>query len=152
MPSAASHIGLCVNDMDRARAFYTGVFGFRSAFEFATDDPMTARLLRLDPPQGLRAEYLWLDGLLLELIAFDSLAAQQPRVMNEPGLTHLSFFVDDLDATLTQVAELGGTVRTDTNLRVAVMIEDPDGQMIELVGSEGQFRAMRDQAVRALDG
>jgi catechol 2,3-dioxygenase-like lactoylglutathione lyase family enzyme len=151
MASAASHIGVCVTDMDKARRFYEGVFGFRSAFGFATDDPMTAQLLRLTPPAALNADYLWLDGLLLELITFDTTAPRQPRVVNEPGLTHLSFFVEDLEATVAAVEQLGGAVRADTNVGVAVFVEDPDGQMIELVGPDGRFRDMRDRAVGALD-
>ena len=151
MPSAVSHIGVCVTDMDKARHFYEGVFGFRSAFGFATDDPVSAQLLRLAPPASLDADYLWLDGVLLELLAFDPAAPRQPRVMNEPGLTHLSFFVDDLDATVAAIEQFGGVVRADTNVGVAVFVEDPDGQMIELVGPGGRFRDMRDRAVGALD-
>jgi hypothetical protein len=71
--------------------------------------------------------------------------------MNEPGLTHLSFFVDDLGGAMAAVERWGGTVRTDTNLTVAVMIEDPDGQLIELVVAEGRFRDNRNASVAALD-
>jgi lactoylglutathione lyase len=98
----------------------------------------------------LNADYLWLDGLLLELLAFNSTEARQDRVMNEPGLTHLSFFVDDLDEATAAAERLGGVVRTDTNVGVAVIVEDPDGQIIELVGPGGRFRSMRDHAVGAL--
>jgi catechol 2,3-dioxygenase-like lactoylglutathione lyase family enzyme len=128
------------------------VFGFRAAFEFETDDPATAQLLRLGQPFSLTADYLWLDGLLLELIGFDATAPGSDRVMNEPGLTHLSFFVDDVEATAAEVERLGGTVRTDTNLGVAVMVEDPDGQLLELVGARGRFQTVRDRAIAALDG
>jgi catechol-2,3-dioxygenase len=103
--------------------------------------------LRLEAPLTLDAVYLWLDGLLLELLAFDRTDRTTPRVMNEPGLTHLSLFVDDLDATIDSVGHHGGRVRADTNIGVAVFVEDPDGQAIEVIGPGGQFRTMRDQAL-----
>ena len=59
----------------------------------------------------------------------------RPRVMNEPGLTHLSITVDDLDATLGRVVAAGGEVLQDTNLGVAVLVRDPDGQLVELLAN-----------------
>ena len=150
MANAYSHVGLCVSDLDRSRRFYEEAFGFRPAFEFHTDGPETPQLLRLDAPLVLDAVYLWLDGLLLELLAFDRTASTSARVMNEPGLTHLSFFVDDVGATLDAVGRCGGRVRADTDIGVAVFVEDPDGQAIEVLGPGGHFRTMRDQSVRDL--
>jgi lactoylglutathione lyase len=150
--SACSHIGLCVTDLDRSRRFYEEVFGFRQAFEFRTEGPETPRLLRLEAPLVLHAVYLAVDGLLLELLHFDrqAPARETPRVMNEAGLTHLSLFVDDVDAVVAAVPRFGGRVRDDTNVGVAVFVEDPDGQAIEVIGPDGQFRTMRDAAVRKL--
>ena len=150
MANAYSHIGLCVSDLARSQQFYENALGFRRAFDFHTDGPETAKLLRLDRPVRLDAVYLWLDGLLLELLAFDRTAPAASRVLNEPGLTHLSVFVDDLDATLAAVKECGGRVRDDTNIGVAVFVEDPDGQAIELIGPGGQFRKLRDGSLRDL--
>src|SRR5947208_6371672 len=137
MPSACSHIGLCVTDLARSRRFYEDAFGFRSAFDFHTDGAETAQLLRLAAPLTLDAVYLQLEGLLLELLAFDRAASPALRPMNEPGLTHISLFVDDLAAVLDAVPKLGGRVRDDTNIGVAVFVEDPDGQAIEVIGPGG---------------
>ncbi len=152
MPNACSHIGLCVTDVERSRAFYEHVFGFREAFTFSTDGPETPQLLRLAAPLRLDAVYLHLDGILLELLAFDRVEPAAARVMNEPGLTHISLFVDDLDAVLAAVPRYGGRVRDDTNIGVAVFVEDPDGQALELIGPGGHFREQRERALRALDG
>jgi catechol 2,3-dioxygenase-like lactoylglutathione lyase family enzyme len=150
VPSACSHIGLCVTDLERSRRFYEGVFGFRVAFELRTDGPETPKLLRIAPPVVLDAMYLSLEGLLLELLAFDRAApAASTRVMNEPGLTHISIFVEDLEAVVTAVPTFGGRVRDDTNIGVAVFVEDPDGQAIEVIGPGGRFRELRDRSVRA---
>lgn len=150
MANAYSHIGLCVTDLERSRRFYTEVFGFRSAFELRTDGPETPKLLRLEAPLTLDAVYLWLDGLLLELLAFDTTAGSRARAMNEPGLTHLSLFVDDIDVVLGAVPRWGGCVREDTNIGAAVFVEDPDGQAIEIIGPGGHFRELRDRALRDL--
>jgi len=53
--------------------------------------------------------------------------------MNQPGLTHLSFTVGDLDATIEQVRALGGEVVESSNIGPAVMVRDPDGQLLELL-------------------
>jgi lactoylglutathione lyase len=53
--------------------------------------------------------------------------------MNEPGLTHLSVNVTDLRGVVARVPEFGGTVLTDTDVGMAIMIRDPDGQLIELL-------------------
>jgi len=53
--------------------------------------------------------------------------------MNEPGLTHLSVTTSDMDGTLARVRDLGGEVIEDSNLGVAVMVRDPDGQLVELL-------------------
>jgi catechol 2,3-dioxygenase-like lactoylglutathione lyase family enzyme len=63
--------------------------------------------------------------------------------MNQTGLTHLSFLVDDLDATLASLAALGARVLAETRLEGggagpnAIFVTDPDGTRIELV--EGDF-------------
>ena len=64
------------------------------------------------------------------------------RVMNDLGLTHLSVAVDDIAATLEKVGTHGGEILEDTDMGGrAIMIRDPDGQLIEL--TTFGFRAMR---------
>jgi catechol 2,3-dioxygenase-like lactoylglutathione lyase family enzyme len=58
--------------------------------------------------------------------------------MNRLGLTHLSFLVDDLDATLGRLESLGGQVLPETRIEPgggvsAVFLTDPDGTLVELV-------------------
>ncbi len=130
-----NHVGHCVRDLARAQAFYTGVFGLEPLLELQPPDG-AAPLLRLDPPMGMTAVYLGDgEGFVLELLHFAASAtdAGRERVMDEPGLTHLSFTVDDLDAALAAVTAHGGEVLADTNVGVAVFVKDPDGQLVELL-------------------
>jgi catechol 2,3-dioxygenase-like lactoylglutathione lyase family enzyme len=133
--TAFNHVGQCVTDLDRARRFYTDVLGFEVEREIHPPDDLSARLLRIEPPLGMTACYLRRDGFVLELLHFDRPAnpPYRARVVNEPGLTHVSVSVDDVDATLARVAEHGGEVLDDTNIGLGVFVRDPDGQLVEIL-------------------
>jgi catechol 2,3-dioxygenase-like lactoylglutathione lyase family enzyme len=63
--------------------------------------------------------------------------------MHERGLTHLSFRVADLEATVAALRAAGERVLDETIIRfpefqsAACFIADPDGQLIELVQTPG---------------
>jgi len=135
-----NHVGLCVHDIDRSRRFYEELLGFAFEHEIAPPDDPTGKLLRLDPPLGLRAVYLRKDGFRLELLAYESSGSRRPareRPMDEPGLTHISMGTADVAGLLERVEALGGTVLDDTDIGLAVFIRDPDGQLIELLETKG---------------
>jgi catechol 2,3-dioxygenase-like lactoylglutathione lyase family enzyme len=134
--SVVNHVGLCVTDLDRSRRFYEEAFGFARRDELRVPDAACARLLRVAEPVGLTAVYLVREGFVLELLHFDreGNAPGRDRSFTEPGLTHLSFTVADGAATCARVAELGGEVLADTEMRgLAILVRDPDGQVLELM-------------------
>ena len=140
-----SHHGLCVSDLERARAFYRDGLGFTEVSEARFEDAGTQQLLGLEGVR-LDAIYLRRDGTTLELLHFPRPGTQLGagvRPMNQVGLTHLSFLVDDLDAVLARLRALGGSVLDATRLGgagggpSAVFVTDPDGTRIELL--EGDF-------------
>jgi catechol 2,3-dioxygenase-like lactoylglutathione lyase family enzyme len=124
-----------VSDLERSKRFYVELLGFTAEREITPPDGLSAKLLGLDPPLGMTASYLRRDGLVLELLHFADAGtvAREPRVMNEPGLTHISVSVDDVDAFLARVPDYGGTVIADTNIGLGVFIRDPDGQLLEVL-------------------
>ncbi|MCB1017389.1 MAG: VOC family protein [Acidimicrobiales bacterium] len=128
-----NHVGQCVSDLDRARAFYEA-FGFAVVRELEVPDA-AGSLLRLDPPIGMRVVYLERDGFVLELMHFadrkGTPASERP--MDQPGLTHLSLGVDDLGVAKATIRAHGGEVLEDTDVGVAVFARDPDGQLLELL-------------------
>jgi lactoylglutathione lyase len=133
---AFNHVGQCVTDLERSKRFYCELLGFTLDREINPPDEGSAALLGLEPPLAMTASYLVRDGLILELLYFAAEGQTQPyrpRTMNEPGLTHISVSVDDLDATLGRVADFGGEVVAGTNIGAAAFIRDPDGQLIELL-------------------
>ncbi|HUR77096.1 MAG TPA: VOC family protein [Acidimicrobiales bacterium] len=136
MPNAvANHVGTCVTDLARSTRFYTEALGFSFDRDLKPPDGICATLLEISEPVGLTAVYLTMGTFVLELLHYERRGnpAATTRVMNEPGLTHLSLTVEDLGATLALVKDHGGSVLEATNVGLAVMVRDPDGQLIELL-------------------
>jgi catechol 2,3-dioxygenase-like lactoylglutathione lyase family enzyme len=139
-----THIGICVSDLDHSLRFYRDLLGFELEHELHVEGEPTDTLLRLRDIV-LDAVFLSRDGVRLELLRFQRPPAPPPRTrtMREPGLTHLSFRVADLDATLAALRAAGERVLDETVIRfpewqsAACMIVDPDGQLIELVQTPG---------------
>ncbi len=130
-----NHVGLCVADRERSRRFYEGLLGFQFWWEIDPPDDRTAQLVQLPEPLGVHATYLVRDGLVLELIDYSKreVHAGGERVMDQVGLTHISFSVSDLDDVLERVEGFGGAVVDSTVTAQSAMIRDPDGQLLELL-------------------
>jgi lactoylglutathione lyase len=131
-----NHTGHVVTDLERSKRFYQEVFGFQFWYEISPPDVPTAQLTMLIPPLGLTASYLTLDGFVLELMHYSApgaLAPFRPRTMNEPGLTHLSISVEDVRAAADKAVECGGRLIEESDVGAALLIRDPDGQLIELL-------------------
>ncbi|MDA8048295.1 MAG: VOC family protein [Actinomycetota bacterium] len=130
-----NHFGHCVTDLDRAADFYCTMFGFTETRRITVPDDPTAQLLQVERPVNLHAAYLEKDGTVLELIVFDrdGNPPARRRPFNEPGLTHMSFCVEDLAGAARQAVALGGSLVEGTDVGLAMMIVDPDGQPIELL-------------------
>ena len=135
--TAFNHVGICVTDLERSKRFYEQVLQFRHWWELEAPEEGTSQLLQIPAPVGLRAVYLVRDGFVLELLHFAEAGARpfRERVMNEPGLTHLSLSVGDIPTVLEKVVPHGGQVIEETDMKAAVMIRDPDGQLIELTSA-----------------
>ncbi len=128
-----NHVGLRVSDLAVSVRFYEAL-GFRETMALDVPDVPADRLLQIEAPVGLRAVYLTSGPFVLELLGFSAHPAPPvDRAMTDTGLTHLSLGVDDIERAKSLVREHGGRVLTDTDLGVAVMVRDPDGQLIELL-------------------
>ncbi|HVH20747.1 MAG TPA: VOC family protein [Myxococcota bacterium] len=136
-----SHLGICVSDLERSLAFYRDALGFAVESELKVDGEPSETLLQLRPVR-LRAVYLVRDGVRIELLHYESpghAGDGSPRAMNQLGLTHLSFRVEDLAAAAARLEAHGARVLRDTRIdnpqlrAKAVFATDPDGTLIELV-------------------
>jgi catechol 2,3-dioxygenase-like lactoylglutathione lyase family enzyme len=131
-----NHVGLVVSDLERSKRFYEQVLGFRVWYEDAPVDAATAKLLGLTPPLGVKTCYLTLGECFLELIYFSAPEAKvtrRRRTMDEVGQSHLSISVDDIRSTAARAVECGGDIVESSDLGLALLIRDPDGQLLELL-------------------
>jgi catechol 2,3-dioxygenase-like lactoylglutathione lyase family enzyme len=140
-----SHLGICVSDLSRSLRFYRDGLGFREESTLDVSGPHVDQLLSLQGTK-LHAVYLVRDGLRLELLSYTSPATippTPPRPMNQPGLTHLSLRVTDLEETIAQLRRAGAPVLEATKIGIpalhtaAIFVTDPDGTRIELVEAPG---------------
>ena len=141
----ATHVGICVTDLERSIEFYRDRLGFRYLSRIHVAGEPSDTLLSL-PGVDLHAAYLERDGLRIELLHFaspKSPAPDRPRPMNELGLTHLSLRVADLSGLIAELSARGVRIVDASRIDIpsfeagAVMIEDPDGLKIELVEAPG---------------
>ena len=81
------------------------------------------------------------EGNMIELLKMDSPACFGPRerrTMNQFGLTHLAFYVDDIDAVAATMRDAGGRTYPNTRATFENGVEimyctDPDGVRVELM-------------------
>ncbi len=135
--SVLNHVGVCVTDLERSRRFYEDALGCRFDRQLSPPDGPSSQLLGVPTPLNLVAVYLRHGGTTLELLHYDRPGnpPARRRALNEPGLTHLSFGVEDLPGAVQRVEAAGGSVVGDSDIGVAVFVRDPDGQLIELIGA-----------------
>jgi len=140
-----THLGICVSDLERSVRFYRDVLGCREVGRLELEGGAAAVLNQLEGCT-LHAVYLERDGWRLELLAFPTpgtLGPAAPRPMNQLGLTHLSFRVDDLDDVCARLEAAGGAILPATRIGSAdapvrvVMAHDPDGTRLELIEGPG---------------
>ena len=146
MTAGFSHLGICVGDLDRSLRFYCQGLGFEEVAAHEVG-PEFGGLMELDGLQ-LSSRMIHNNGATLELLGYGSPAVVgEParRPMNQLGLTHLSFRVDDLEAVAARIEQFGGqvvsTTRTTLDLGGTalhfVYCTDPDGVRIELMDLGG---------------
>jgi len=149
MPMAAvpslrpSHIGLCVSDLDRSLRFYCEGLGFERAEGYDLTDaavPGLDKSLEVPGPVAVRSQMIVRDSMKIELLhyATPAVSGTPSARRNQVGLTHLSFWVNDVDAAAAALVDLGGTILADTRQAPGVelvFLADPDGVRVELMGA-----------------
>jgi len=141
-----SHVALAVSDLQASSRFYTQGLGFEAGPCFEAGDEVAA-VSEVSPPVRMRSLYLTKDGFRLELMAWETPAVhgRPAATRNQRGLTHLSFEVDDIDATEARLLALGGQPLPGARVRLdrkpaeisLVFLADPDGTRIELMHLPG---------------
>lgn len=128
------HVGIRVTDRDRAVRFYADL-GFRVLFDESLIEHSALELIN---DAGVRLNLIY-NGVRREGPA----NVLMDEAEKWPGLTHVAFIVDDMAATVAELAARGvelteGPVLIDER-RLICFVRDPDGNVVEfdeLRGSE----------------
>lgn len=150
----ACHVSPVVEDLDRSVRFYRDVLGFESSAPVGNTVPWSTdpALLRLyGVPRGrLRSVSLPIPGTKcgVEPVEFGQVdRTPVRRRLPDPGTVTLILLVRDIDAALKKVkaagvpiVSTGGAVldMSTTNRTRAIIVQDPDGQFIELAQLDPQ--------------
>lgn len=146
MEPTFSHFGICVSDLDRSVRFYCEALGFEKAESHAIGSEFAA-LMEM-PDVSVTSQFIRKGTTAIELLAFDEptpFGERTRRQVNQFGLTHLSFRVDDVAAVAAKVVELGGTLVEESRTTIDfagtplefVYCTDPDGVRVELMDLNG---------------
>src|ERR1700742_1483965 len=137
-----SHRGICVADTTESLRFYRDGLGFAEEDLFEMDDPALSTVMEV-PGSVIRAQMVRnSQGVAFELLEFVQPGASGPRERrpnNQYGLTHLAFYVDDMDEAAERVQAAGGRVYDHTratfreNSTTMMYCTDPNGVRIELM-------------------
>lgn len=136
-----SHSGICVESVDAAMPYYQAL-GFQPAENYVLDGGYDW-LARINEVPGIKLRAQMMRDAagntieLLETYEPSSFGPRERRPINQFGLTHLAFWVDDVDAEAARLEAAGGSWVPE--MRVALPgIElhhgaDRDGVRIELM-------------------
>jgi catechol 2,3-dioxygenase-like lactoylglutathione lyase family enzyme len=133
------HVGIVVDDLAAATAFFVEL-GLELQDEAQVEGGWVDRVVGLD---GVRAEIAMLqtpDGHgRVELAKFhapSSPGSDRHAPANTPGIRHLSFAVDDIDAVVAGLqargAELVGEVERYRDIYRLCYVRGPEGIIVEL--------------------
>jgi catechol 2,3-dioxygenase-like lactoylglutathione lyase family enzyme len=138
------HIGVVVEDLAGATAFFVAL-GLEVEGETSVESPAVDRINGLD---GVRADIVIMrtpdDSSKLELAKYRSPSYEGddgPAPPNAPGIRHILFLVDDIDASLADLrahgGELVGELVNYENIYRLCYVRGPAGIIVELAEKIG---------------
>jgi catechol 2,3-dioxygenase-like lactoylglutathione lyase family enzyme len=138
------HAGLTVADLDVSLAHYRDLLGFRVISVSDLTGPVIEQITGLTGVHLRVADLATPGGQILELIEYKSPRRPPQKLdINDAGIAHLAFEVDDIDATYARITATGIPVRSAPVLLEdpgtmwhgvwVFYSEDPDGRIVEFV-------------------
>ncbi len=139
------HTNIIANDVNKLIDFYKNVLHCKSISE--TRDISGAWVDGLTCLNGAHivGEHLLLPGYgedhpTLEIFSYDEMKERIPTEIDRPGIAHIAFEVDDVEATLSEIIKAGGSALGEiviseypNNMEgLFVYARDPEGNIVEL--------------------
>ena len=137
-------VGVVVSDIDRALEFYTGVIGMKKVEEFDVDEEF-GRLSGLSGGTPFHVEVLKLDespqANQWKLMSFGKKAAH-PRpghIQDDTGVQYITIMVNSLEPFIERIRKHDVKMLGETPVPLGpdqhfVLVQDPDGTFVELIG------------------
>ena len=148
MPLAIDHINIVVSDLERSVKFYTELLGFIESKRAHLEGDWIESIVGL---KGVVADVAFIVAPAgeprIELLCYKIPRGEQVRansLANTPGLRHIAFRVDDIQAAAERlrsagVALLGDpvvvpetVVTHDAGHKMLCYFHDPDGTLLEI--------------------
>ena len=148
----ANHVGITVSNLEKSIAFYEALTGIKVS---NIDEIGGARMAKTQGLEDTRIKYanLHLDNLNIDILEY---VLPRPETAsyqnNQISAMHLCFEVDDIDASLVRLKEIGIEPDGDSIVftkedglssgvgTAVAYFKDPDGTNLEIIAPQGPFK------------
>ncbi|AQX85051.1 VOC family protein [Elizabethkingia sp. HX WHF] len=150
--SRANHVGITVSNLEKSIAFYEALTGIKVS---NIDEIGGERMAKTQGLEDTRIKYanLHLDNLNIDILEYVLPAPEKTSYQNNQiSAMHLCFEVDDIDAAMERLKEIGiepegepivfqeeDGLKSGFGTAVAYF-RDPDGTNLEIIAPQGPFK------------
>jgi catechol 2,3-dioxygenase-like lactoylglutathione lyase family enzyme len=133
------HTGIVVDDLEASLNFYRDILGFQIVKQMEESGAYIDNMLSLDQVRVTTVKMAAPDGQMIELLKFHThLNEQKPRDINNVGITHIAFEIDDLSDEYNRLKDEGIPFNSPPQLSLdgcakVAFCRAPEGTFIELV-------------------
>jgi catechol 2,3-dioxygenase-like lactoylglutathione lyase family enzyme len=144
-----SHVGVTVTSFEKSVKWYFEKFGFRLIDEQTLSKEQVRGLNNLYGLEDANVRLGFLrapKGGVVEIFEFSPANAKTKLEWNRPGLTHLTLDVKNVSRWYKELLESGVVFRSPpqkTGVNEWVFLEDPDGNLIELIDLKSNYFVIR---------
>ena len=133
------HTGIVVIDLETSLYFYRDLLGFQIVKQMEEIGDYIDNILALSNIKVTTVKMISPSGQMIELLKYHSHATEQRRRdINEVGISHIAFTVDDLDIAYEKLKGKGIQFNSSPQLSPdgyakVTLCRAPEGTLIELV-------------------
>lgn len=140
--SGAIHIGVVVSDLEKSLDFYKNIIGMEETGGFGLDATM-GRKTGLTGGEPFDVKVLQLKNgeqyTQWKLMTFNKKGERTKHIQDGTGMRYITINVNSIKPILTRLRENNIKLLGDTPIRLSngktfILIQDPDGIFIELIG------------------